>query len=137
MKKLLFAAFLCFSAVSFAQDGVSTSGNTLNMREIAPVWPGCTGSESQKKQCFNQNLAKHIGKNFKFPAEYTPGDKGSKVLVTFVINEEGKPEIKSVSGGKKYLQEEAKRNIMQIPQMEPGKLGGKKRAIQYKVPFKF
>ena len=36
-----------------------------------------------------------------------------------------------------YLQEEAKRNILQIPEMKPGMLGGKPRAIQYKVPFNF
>ena len=137
MKKLLFIACLIISGTAFAQEGVTVSGNTLTLREIPPVWPGCSGSSFQKKQCFNQKLAQHIGANFKFPAEYTPADKGSKVIVTFVINEEGKPEVKNVSGGKKYLREEAKRNIMQIPQMEPGKLGGKKRAIEYKVPFKF
>ena len=90
-----------------------------------------------KKNCFNQKLAQHIGKNFKFPKEYKAEDKGTKVIVTFIINEEGKPEIKEVTGGKPYLQEEAKRNILQIPEMKPGMLGGKPRAIQYKVPFNF
>ena len=137
MKLNLLLAVLFISGMSFAQDGVTVSGNTVSMREIAPVWPGCTGSEVKKKQCFNQKLGQHIGKNYKFPAEYTSADKGSKVIVTFNINEEGKPEITDVKGGKPYLQEEAKRNILLIPQMEPGKLGGKKRAIQYIVPFTF
>lgn len=137
MKLYLLLAVLFVSGCSFAQDGVTVSGNTLTTREIAPVWPGCTGSEFQKKQCFNQKLAEHIVKNYKFPSEYNVADKGSKVVVTFVITEEGKPEVKEVIGGKPYLQEEAKRNILLIPEMEPGKLGGKKRAIQYKVPFSF
>jgi protein TonB len=137
MKNLLLLAVFLISGMSFAQDGVSVSGNTVSMREIPPTWPGCTGSELKKKNCFNQKLAQHIGKNFKFPKEYKAEDKGSKVIVTFVINEEGKPEVKEVTGGKPYLQAEAKRNILQIPEMEPGMLGGKPRAIQYKVPFNF
>ncbi len=137
MKKLLLILTLLTAGFGFAQDGVTVSGNTLTMREIPPVWPGCTGSINAKKNCFNQKLAQHIATNFKFPKEYTAADKGTKVIVTFIVNKEGAVEVTNVSGGKAYLQEEAKRNIMQIPPMEPGKLGGKKRAIQYKVPFKF
>ena len=112
-------------------------GNTLTVREIPPVWPGCSGTETQKKTCFSQQLAKHIGQNFKFPKGYKPGSVKEKVIVKFVINTEGKPEIKSVTGGTKVLQEEAKRNIMLIPQMTPGNAGGKPKAIKYTVPFTF
>ena len=137
MKKLLIAAIIMMASFSYAQNGVAMKGNTLTIREIPPVWPGCSGSETQKKSCFSQQLAKHIGQNFKFPKGYKPGSVKEKVVVKFVINTEGKPEIKSVTGGTKVLQDEAKRNIMLIPQMTPGNAGGKPRAIKYTVPFTF
>ena len=112
--------------------------NKVTMSEIPPIWPGCTGDSAPAlSKCFNTNLAKHIAANFKYPAaEYNNNIQG-KVIVSFVINTEGKVEVKSVSGGNEALQAEAKRNIMQIPQMQPGMLAGKPREIAYKVPFTF
>ncbi|HEA29946.1 MAG TPA: energy transducer TonB, partial [Leeuwenhoekiella sp.] len=104
---------------------------------VAPVWPGCEGSIAQKKACFKQSLAQHIAKNFKFPKGYQPGSVKEKVVISFMINTEGLPEVLDVNGGTQELQEEAKRNIMSIPQMIPGQAGGKAKAIKYKVPFTF
>tara|TARA_R110002020_G_scaffold322699_1_gene538485 strand:- start:737 stop:1150 length:414 start_codon:yes stop_codon:yes gene_type:complete len=137
MKKILIIAMLIGAATSYAQQGVSLKGSTLTVTEVAPVWPGCGGSQAQKKSCFTKNLSTHIGKNFKFPKGYKRGSVKEKVVVSFVINEQGKPEIKNVTGGTKELQEEAKRNIMLIPQMTPGQAAGKPKAIKYKVPFTF
>ena len=107
------------------------------MNEIAPVWPGCSGSIASKKSCFTKNLNAHVVKNFKYPmAEFKKNIEG-RVVVDFMINVKGLPEIKSVTGGNKGLQEEARRNIMLLPKMKPGMLGGKPRAINYKVPFNF
>lgn len=137
MKKFLIIAMLIGASTSYAQQGVSLKGSTLTVTEVAPVWPGCEGSQAQKKSCFTQNLSRHIGKNFKFPKGYKVGSVKEKVVVSFVINEQGKPEIKNVTGGTKELQEEAKRNILLIPQMTPGQAAGKPKAIKYKVPFTF
>ncbi len=137
MKSFFIVLSLLFSVTCLAQEGVSVKGSTMTIKDVAPVWPGCSGSQTQKKNCFNQNLAKHIAKNFKFPKGYKPGSVKEKVVVSFVINKEGKPEIKSVKGGIPVLQEEAKRNIMSLPQMTPGQAGGKPKAISYKVPFTF
>lgn len=137
MRKILFIFSLLFSVTCFAQEGVNMQGGTMTVKDVAPVWPGCKGSLTKKKDCFNQNLAKHISKNFRFPAGYERGSVKEKVVVSFDINAKGKPEIKSVTGGTKALQEEAKRNIMLLPQMTPGQAGGKPKAIGYKVPFTF
>ncbi len=48
-------------------------------------------------------------------------------MVTFKINTKGLVEIKSVTGGNKGLQEAAKKNILKIPQLTPGMMGGKPR----------
>lgn len=137
MKKHLFIAFLFVSAGLYAQDGVKVKGNTVTTREIAPVWPGCEGSETDKKNCFLQQLSKHVSANFKYPAEAYNSNIQGKVIVSFVINAEGKVEILNAEGPNELLVEEAKRNILQIPQMKPGERAGKPTEIKYTVPFTF
>ncbi|MEC7784350.1 MAG: energy transducer TonB [Bacteroidota bacterium] len=137
MRSLLLITCFLVSAFSFAQEGVLVSGNGITINEIPPVWPGCTGSTAEKKTCFKKQLVQHVVSNFQFPKGYKKGSVKEKVVVDFVINEEGKPQILGVKGGTKVLQEEAKRNIMAIPQMTPGQAGGKPRAIKYSMPFTF
>lgn len=126
-------------SISFAQEWGTVDKNKVTMKEIAPVWPGCEkGSAAQRDNCFNTQLATHIAKNFKYPAEEYKKNIQGRVVVTFVINEQGLIDIKSVTGGNAGLQAEAKRNIMSIPKMaKPGMLAGKPRAIQYTVPITF
>lgn len=137
MKNLMYAClFILTTSVGFAQTD-DVKGNTVSGKEVAPVWPGCEGIATAQKKCFNQKLAQHIQKNFKFPEGYKASDKGSRVIVSFVINAEGKPEILNVTGGRKILQDEAKRNILALPKMKPGSMNGKPAPIKYKVPFTF
>lgn len=141
-KKLLFTLALVFTvSLSVAQDEWGdVNKNKVTLRELPPVWPGCedsSGDPTAMNKCFTTMLSKHIAKNFKYPAEaYKNNDQG-RVIVDFVINTEGKVEIVSTSGGSEALQAEARRNILQIPQMKPGMLAGKPKAISYKVPFTF
>lgn len=140
MKKALIIFGLLFTTVLFAQEewgGVDK--NKVTMREVAPIWPGCEGSDAQQRDnCFNQKLATHIAKNFKYPADEYKSNVQGRVVVEFVVNEQGIIEIKNISGGNAGLQAEAKRNIMSIPKMaKPGMLAGKPRAIQYTVPITF
>lgn len=137
MRSILFVAAFLLAGFTYAQQGISVSGNAISIKEIPPVWPGCEGSLAEKKACFKKQLVKHVVSNFKFPEGYKKGSVKEKVVVDFVINEEGKPQILGVKGGTKVLQEEAKRNIMAIPEMTPGQAGGKPRAIKYSMPFTF
>ncbi|MBT8262266.1 MAG: energy transducer TonB [Bacteroidia bacterium] len=139
MKNILLLFCLLVSAGSFAQEWGSIDKNKLTMREVAPIWPGCESeSSAERDNCFNNKLATHIAKNFKYPAAEYKNNIQGRVVVTFVVNEKGLIDIKSVTGGNKGLQEEAKRNIMSIPEMaKPGMLAGKPRAIEYTVPITF
>ncbi len=140
MKNLLILVSILFTTTLFAQqEWGDVQKNTVTLKEIAPIWPGCeTGNAAERDNCFNNKLATHIAKNFKYPAEaYKQNDQG-KVIVEFIINEQGLVEVKNVSGGTQALRDEAKRNIMAIPKMsKPGMLGGKPRAIKMTVPFTF
>ena len=140
MKNILIAVCILFSTTIFAQqEWGDVKKNKVTLKEIGPIWPGCeTGDAAKRDNCFNQKLATHISKNFKYPAESYKKNEQGKVIVEFTINEKGLVEVNSVSGGTKALQEEAKRNILAIPTMaKPGMMGGKPRAIKMTVPFTF
>ena len=137
MRSIIFAVAFLLAGITYAQEGVTVSGNAISIKEIPPVWPGCEGSLAEKKACFKKQLVQHVVSNFKFPEGYKRGRVKEKVVVDFAINEEGEPQILGVKGGTKILQEEAKRNILAIPKMTPGKAGGKPRAIKYSMPFTF
>ena len=138
MKKLLLLLFIFSVSNSFAQDNWGDMNkNKLTMKEIPPVWPGCRGSDAEKDRCFNQQLTKHIMSNFTYPTqEYNKNIQG-RVVVSFKINTKGFVEIKNVRGGNKGLQEAAKANILKMPQLIPGMMGGKPREINMTVPFNF
>ncbi len=137
MKKILVAFLLLVGGTTFAQTGVKTEGNTLTTKEIAPVWPGCEGSEASKKTCFKQKLVEHLKANYKYPRDAEGQIIRGKSVVSFNINAEGKVDILSVEGPKKELNAEAKKIILAIPPMKPGERAGKPVPIKYTVPFTF
>ncbi|KAA3615854.1 MAG: TonB family protein [Flavobacterium sp.] len=139
MKNILILLCLITSIGGYAQEWGTVDKNKVTMREVAPVWPGCESNNADKRDnCFNTQLATHIAKNFKYPAEEYKKNIQGRVVVTFIVNTEGLIEIKNVTGGNAGLQAEAKRNIMSIPKMaKPGMLAGKPRAIEYTVPITF
>lgn len=137
MKNTILIVFLFVSSFSFAQKGVSVKGNTLSTREIAPVWPGCEGSEKDMKTCFNEKLVQCMKTNYKFPKDAEGNYIRGKAVVTFNINEKGEVDILKVEGSKEALNKEAKRIISLLPKMKPGQLAGKPIAVKYTVPFTF
>jgi protein TonB len=140
MKNLIIILALLVSTSVFAQrEWGNVQKNEVTLNEIPPIWPGCEkGNVTARKACFKKKLYTHVAQNFKYPASEYKNKVQGKVIVSFVINEKGLVEIKDVTGGTKALQEAAKQNIMAIPKMsKPGMMGGKPRAIKYKVPFNF
>lgn len=135
---LITLCLLISGTLSAQEEWGSLNKNELTLKQIAPIWPGCEAGNSTKRDaCFNQMLVKHVGKNFKYPAnEYQKNIQG-EVVVEFIINADGMVEIKSTSGGNKGLQEAARKNILLIPKMKPGMFAGKPTATEYTVPFNF
>lgn len=137
MKKIFFiAAFLMFIATSKAQEGVTVKGNTITMKEIGPVWPGCDKSES-KDDCFNKELAKHIKTNFKYPKDSNGKIVRGRSVITFYIDESGEVCKVSAEGPQKLVNQEAIRITKLFPVMKPGYRGGKNIEVKYKMPFNF
>ncbi len=101
-----------------------------------PVFPGCEDAED-KRACFNQNLQKHISKNFQYPiAAQEKGIQGM-VNVIFTIGADGVVKNLRMRGPDRLLEDEAKRMIDLLPQMIPGKQKGKKVDVPYSIPISF
>ncbi|MFJ1351750.1 TonB family protein [Capnocytophaga canimorsus] len=104
----------------------------------APRFKECENvSESESFECFKKGLDAHIVRNFKYPKEAAEKDLQGRVNVLFSIGTDGKVSIKSMSGGEKELQEEAKRLIETLPQLIPGQHQGKNAAVMFLYPINF
>lgn len=136
MKKLFILTFLLFGFNSMAQEDVKVEGNTITIKETAPVWPGCEDS-NDKKACFNSMLMKHIKENYKYPknekGEYIRG----KATVSLEVTEKGNVMVTKVEGANPKVNAAAKKMIMAIPRMTPGHAAGKPRSVKYTIPLSF
>lgn len=138
MKKLiLVVVVLFFSGLGFAQEGVRVSGNTMSVKEIAPVWPGCQKSKASSEDCFNQMVAQHIKENYKFPRDKDGQFIRGKTTISFFIDENGEVCKVAAEGPKMEINQEAMRIVKLFPKMTPGKSAGKPISVKYKMPFTF
>lgn len=138
MKKfILLATVFFFTTLGFSQDGVSVKGNTLSVKEIAPVWPGCETAKISSKDCFNQKVAQHIKENYKFPKDKNGDLIRGITTVVFYINEKGEVSNVTAEGDKKEINAEATRIVKLLPKMKPGHKGGTPISVKYKMPFNF
>lgn len=136
-KHILIPIIFLFTLFSFAQDGVKVQGNTISMKEIAPVWPGCEGIELASKDCFNKKLNLHIKEHFKYPSDAKGRFIRGKSTISFCIDQNGNVAEVSALGPEKAINEEAVRIAKLFPKMKPGSVGEKPVKIQYKMAFNF
>lgn len=138
MKNIIcFCVFSLFIFSGVAQEGVKVQGNTISMKDIAPVWPGCEKDPASPKDCFTEKLNAHIKKNFKYPKNAKGELIRGVTVLTFCIDEEGKIKDIKAEGPHKEINEEAIRITNLFPKMKPGMRGGKAVSINYKMPFNF
>ena len=106
--------------------------------ENKPVFPGCEkrATEDEKFKCFNEEIMKHIGKNFEFPELARQMGIQGKVYVNFVIEKNGKVSSVTIARGvDKLIDDEAIRVIKKLPTFTPAKQRGKPVRMQYTVPI--
>jgi len=107
--------------------------------ENVPVFPGCTGTNTQLKKCMSDKIIKHVSKNFNIglaqDLSLPPGKK--RILVQFKIDKNGNViDIKSRAPHPR-LQKEAIRIIKLLPKMKPGKQRNKPVNVRYNLPILF
>lgn len=106
--------------------------------EKVPIWPGCKGNtNSVLKKCFQENMIKHVKKNFKYPEQALELNIRGKVFVLFIIDSNGRVAAIQTRGPDKILEKEASRIIALLPKMEPGKQRGRSVNVPYSLPINF
>lgn len=110
----------------------------INVEE-APTFPGCKGTNEEKKVCFINQIRNFVNQNFNSNlAEELNLSRGTKRIFTiFKIDKNGNVVDIRARAPHKKLQEEAIRVINLIPKMIPGKKKGKPVIIKYSLPIAF
>ncbi|MBT3281478.1 MAG: TonB family protein [Cryomorphaceae bacterium] len=100
--------------------------------EDVPIFPGCESvSKSQRRACFQEQMNKHIRKNFRYPDIAQEMGIQGRVYVNFIISRDGSITNIRMRGPDKNLENEAARIIGRLPRMTPGR----QRGVPVKVPF--
>lgn len=80
----------------------------------------------------------YLGKNFKFPKYDIENKTFGKVIVTFVVEKDGRlSDVKTLRSPDKYIGEEAERVIRLSPPWIPGSQNGYPVRVQYTIVFSF
>jgi len=106
--------------------------------EDVPVFPGCENVEKdQLRNCFQEQMNKHIRRNFRYPEiAQEMGIKG-RVFVNFIISEDGSITNIRMRGTDKNLEDEAKRIISLLPNITLGKQRGRPVRVPFSIPIVF
>ena len=105
--------------------------------EEVPVYPGCKGSNTEKKKCLTNKITKHFNKKYRTgfinKLGLSPGKK--RIFVQFNIDKTGKVVSAKAKGPHIRLEEEAVRVAQLLPHMTPGKQNGRNVNVKYTLPI--
>ena len=106
--------------------------------EDFPIFPGCEKvKKSKRRDCFQEQMNKHIRKNFRYPEIAQEMGIQGRVYVNFVIGKDGNISNIRMRGPDKNLENEANRIISKLPKMTPGKQRGKAVRVAFSIPITF
>lgn len=111
--------------------------------EQVPLFKDCEVVErSKQKECFQENMKKHIEKQLKYPKAAKKAKVESRILVGFHIDKNGNvSNIITRSSNKSefsaLFEEEAKRIIAALPPFKPGLQRGKPMNVSFSIPIEF
>ena len=106
--------------------------------EDVPLFPGCERvAKSERRKCFQEQINKHIRKNFRYPDIAQEMGIQGRVYVNFIISKDGSITNIRMRGPDKNLEKEAKRIISKLPKMTPGKQRGRPVRVPFSIPISF
>ena len=106
--------------------------------EDVPLFPGCEKvAKSERRKCFQEQINKHIRKNFRYPEIAQEMGIQGRVYVNFIISKDGSITNIRLRGPDKNLEKEAKRIISKLPKMTPGKQRGRPVRVPFSIPISF
>ncbi len=104
-----------------------------------PVFPGCEDNEDQLK-CFQEKFMSYLGRNFVYPEEAKKNGVQGTVLATFEVNESGNfspIRTRMLEDSSEILENEAKRLISLVPNLDLVGIQGKLVPVQFTIPLTF
>ena len=105
--------------------------------EDVPTYPGCSGNNQERKDCFSRMVQKHFGKKFNadLPNELglSPGKK--RVFIGFKIDKNGNVVDIQTKAPHPKIKDEVEKVMSQLPKMKPGKQRGKPVGVKYSIHF--
>jgi protein TonB len=124
---LLFAAFIApatgFAQTSGPKDKPATKDSIVYVEKMPD--PG-------------YNVGEYLGKNINYPAKAIDSNIQGKVVLKFVVNEDGSISNVTIMRSVHYLiDKEALRVVRSMPPWKPGESKGKKVKVYYTLPVKF
>jgi len=106
--------------------------------EDVPIFPGCEKvSKDKRRDCFQDQMNKHIKRNFRYPEIAQEMGIQGRVYVSFIIDKDGSINNITMSGPDQNLEKEAQRIISKLPQMIPGKQRGRAVRVPFSIPITF
>ena len=106
--------------------------------EDVPIFPGCESvAKSQRRACFQEQMNKHIRRNFRYPDIAQEMGIQGRVYVNFIIAKDGSITNIRMRGPDKNLENEAQRIISRLPRMTPGKQRGRAVRVPFSIPITF
>ena len=132
-------------------DSIEKSKLGDNIKKDVTDFPKCDNQESpyyirknpttgfEEKITFTDYIRKHIYNKFSYPEFAMDHELQGRVLVHFIIDKEGNPQIKEANGPKNglILEEEAIRIIKSLPTAIPATCDGKPINIMFAIPITF
>ncbi len=86
----------------------------------------------------NENFAKFLNKNLKYPKQARIDKIQGTVILTFVVEKDGTlSDLRVIRGVSPELDQEALRQMSILPPWIPGTQGGKPVRVQFSVPIGF
>ena len=106
--------------------------------EEVPVYPGCEKvPKSELRKCFQEQIQRHIARNFRYPMEAQKRNIQGRVFVQFMIAKEGCVAAIRTRGPHPLLEAEARRIISLLPRISPGLSDGEKVNVPFSIPIIF
>ena len=105
----------------------------------SPIYPGCTGENSELKRCLSQNIAELVSNEFNIDLAQNLDLKSGKhrISVQFIIDKNGNTVVIKVRAPHPDLKAETIRIIKLLPKMQPGKQDDKAVNVRYNLPIVF
>ena len=106
--------------------------------ENVPTYPGCSGSNTEKRKCMQENIQRFVGENFDTSIASKADLSGKqKINTMFKIDQNGDVIGIITKAESPALQAEAARVIKLLPKMQPGKQRGENVGVIYSLPIIF